>query len=109
MPKCFVKLHPSAEIQVIKDDNKLQKSKVFENSVFLMVVLVLIPVLYSPLETLAAQISGQSGQQAAERSGIGSLLKRFSLLIILIVMTVEEFLLWVYLARLLHFSSGQFS
>ena len=56
-------------------------------SVFSMVVLIALPVLYSPLETLAAQLGGGTGEEQVGGSGLGRLLKRFSLLIVLVLLT----------------------
>jgi len=55
-------------------------------SVYLMLVLISLPVLYSPLETLSAQLSSESGEQGSG-SFVMRIVSRFAQMIILIVLT----------------------
>jgi len=65
-------------------------SSVFHGaSVLLMFVLIALPVLYSPLETLAAQLSNKSSHIEPGGHLIIRLIKRFMMLIILILATLS--------------------
>ena len=57
-------------------------------SVVLMVILIALPVLYSPLETLAAQLSKKSSVQEVGGSWLMRFIKRFILLILLFMVTL---------------------
>ena len=57
-------------------------------SVVMMVILIALPVMYSPLETLAAQLSKKSSVQEIGGSWLMRFIKRFILLILLFMVTL---------------------
>ena len=57
-------------------------------SVAMMVILIALPVMYSPLETLAAQLSKKSSMQEVGGSWLMRFIKRFMLMILLFMATL---------------------
>ncbi len=84
-------------------------------SVILMFIMIVIPIIYSPLETLAAQLPGGSDFQQKGGNWLIRFIKRFSQLILLLVISVgllfygwnvypEERAYWIVYASLLFMS-----
>ncbi len=84
-------------------------------SVILILFLIALPVLYSPLETLVAQLSRQSTEQQIGGSRVARLTKRFAQMILLVLMSAgllvygwrahpDDLATWIVYAALLFMS-----
>lgn len=84
-------------------------------SVILIFILIVIPVLYSPLETLVAQLSKESGEQQIGGSPLTRIIKRFAQIIVLILASLgilfygwkfhsDDFATWIVYAVLIFMS-----